>query len=66
MCRQQAEGIQNHENEQVRGIGQGEARHRKYKRLKVGGKHNRSLQVAVQGLDFNQVCSLLGSINSGS
>jgi hypothetical protein len=34
-CRQQAEVIQNHEN--VRYIGQGEARHRKYKRLKLGG-----------------------------
>jgi hypothetical protein len=30
LCRQQAEVIQNHENEHVRGIGQGEARHRKY------------------------------------
>jgi hypothetical protein len=29
--------MQNHENEYVRGIGQGEARHRKYKRLKLGG-----------------------------
>jgi hypothetical protein len=28
---------QNHENEHVRGTGQGEARHRKYKRLKLGG-----------------------------
>jgi hypothetical protein len=36
-CRQQAEVIQNHEN--VRCIGQGEARHRKYKRLKLGGGH---------------------------
>jgi hypothetical protein len=36
-CRQQAEVIQNHENEHVRGIGQGEARHRKYKRLTLGG-----------------------------
>jgi hypothetical protein len=35
--RQQAEVIQNHENENVRYIGQGEARHRKYKRLKHGG-----------------------------
>jgi hypothetical protein len=25
------------ENEHVRGIGQGEARHRKYRRLKLGG-----------------------------
>jgi hypothetical protein len=36
LCRQQAEVIQNHENEYVRGIGQGEARHRKYKKLKLG------------------------------
>jgi hypothetical protein len=28
---------QSHENEHVRGVGQGEARHRKYKRLKLGG-----------------------------
>jgi hypothetical protein len=34
---QQAEVIQNHENENVRKIGQGEPRHRKYKRLKLGG-----------------------------
>jgi hypothetical protein len=38
-CRQQAEVIQNHENENVRYIGQSEARHRKYKRLKLGGGH---------------------------
>jgi hypothetical protein len=37
--RQQAEVIQNHENENVRYIRQGEARHRKYKRLKLGGGH---------------------------
>jgi hypothetical protein len=37
LCRQQTEVIQNHENEHVRGIGQGEARHRKYKRLKLSG-----------------------------
>jgi hypothetical protein len=35
-CRQQAEVIQNHENANVRNIGQGEAQHRKCKRLKVG------------------------------
>jgi hypothetical protein len=34
-CRQQAEVIQNHEN--VRYIGQGESRYRKYKRFKLGG-----------------------------
>jgi hypothetical protein len=36
LCRQQAQVIQNHENIHVRIIGQGEARHRKYKRLKLG------------------------------
>jgi hypothetical protein len=35
--RQQAEVIQNHENANVRNIGNGESRHRKYKRLKLGG-----------------------------
>jgi hypothetical protein len=38
-CRKQAEVIQNHENENVHYIGQGEARHRKYKGLKLGGGH---------------------------
>jgi hypothetical protein len=38
-CRQQAEVIENHENDNVRSIGQGEAPHRKYKRLKLGGGH---------------------------
>jgi hypothetical protein len=38
-CRQQAEVIQNHENENVRYLGQGEARYRKYKRVKFGGGH---------------------------
>jgi hypothetical protein len=36
-CRQQAEVIQNHENEQISSTWQGEARHRKYKRLELGG-----------------------------
>jgi hypothetical protein len=35
LCRQQAEVIQNHENEHIRSIGQGEEIHRKYKRLKL-------------------------------
>jgi hypothetical protein len=35
--RQQAEVIENPDNENVRNIGQGEARHRKYNRLKLGG-----------------------------
>jgi hypothetical protein len=37
LCRKQAEVIRNHENKHVRGIGQGEATHRNYKRLKLGG-----------------------------
>jgi hypothetical protein len=37
LCRQQAEVMQNQENENVRNIGQGEPRHRKYKELKLGG-----------------------------
>jgi methionine synthase II (cobalamin-independent) len=37
LSRQQTEVIRNHENANVRNIGQGEARHRKYKRLKLGG-----------------------------
>jgi hypothetical protein len=37
LWRTQAEVIVNHENPTVRVIGQGEVRHRKYKRLKLGG-----------------------------
>jgi hypothetical protein len=37
--RRQTEIIHNHENENVRNIGQGETPHRKHKRLKLGGGH---------------------------
>jgi hypothetical protein len=37
LCRQQAEVILNHDNENVRYIGQGEDQDRKCKRLKLGG-----------------------------
>jgi hypothetical protein len=37
LCRRQAEVIRNHENTNVRHIRQGEARHRKHNRLKLGG-----------------------------
>jgi hypothetical protein len=37
LCRQQATVILNHENFNIRNIGQGEAHHRRYKRLKLGG-----------------------------
>jgi hypothetical protein len=36
LCRTQAEVILNHVNPNILGIGE-EARHRKYKRLKLGG-----------------------------
>jgi hypothetical protein len=39
LCRRQAEIIHNHENENVRNIGQGGTPHRKQKRLKLGGGH---------------------------
>jgi methionine aminopeptidase len=39
LCRHQAEVLQNHENANVRHIEQDEARHRKHKRLKLGGGH---------------------------
>jgi hypothetical protein len=37
LCSRQAEVILNHENPNVRDFGYGEARHRKYKRLKLDG-----------------------------
>jgi hypothetical protein len=46
LCRQQAEVIQNHDNENVRNIGQGEAPHRKYKRLKLGAVTCTTVQVS--------------------
>jgi hypothetical protein len=44
LCRRQAEVIINHENPNVCAIGQGEARHRKHKGLKLGSgqAYNRS------------------------
>jgi hypothetical protein len=37
IMQQQAKVIQNHDKENVHTIGQGEACHRKYRRLKLGG-----------------------------
>jgi hypothetical protein len=37
LCRQQAKVTQNHDNEQVRSIGQGDATYKKYNGLKLGG-----------------------------
>jgi hypothetical protein len=37
LCKQQEEVIQNHDDENVCNIGQGEAQHRKYKRFNLGG-----------------------------
>jgi hypothetical protein len=36
LCKQQAEVVQNHASEHVRSIVQGEAKRRKYKKLKLG------------------------------
>jgi hypothetical protein len=45
LCRQQAEVIQNHENANVRNIGQGDAQHSKHMSIKLGGgqAHDRSI-----------------------
>jgi hypothetical protein len=45
LCRRQAEVMQNHGNGYVRGIGLGEAIHRKYKRFKLGGGQAYDLQM---------------------
>jgi hypothetical protein len=45
LCRQQAEVIQNHVNPNVRNIGQGEAQHRKYKRLNLAAVRHTTVQV---------------------
>jgi hypothetical protein len=37
LCRTKTEVIVNHVNQNVHGTGKGEARHRTYKRLKLGG-----------------------------
>jgi hypothetical protein len=46
LCRRQAEIINNHENENVGNIGQGETPHRKHKRLKFGRGHLYDVQVS--------------------
>jgi hypothetical protein len=45
LCRQQAEVMQNHETANVRNIGQGEPRHRKYQRLELGAVKHMTVQV---------------------
>jgi hypothetical protein len=51
LYRQKAEVIQNHDNENVRNIGQGDTRHRMYKRLQLGDGHvyDRSLCLECRG-----------------
>jgi hypothetical protein len=44
LCTQQAEVIQNHEHEHVRGIGKGEARNRKIRGLKFMGSSLQPIQ----------------------
>jgi acyl transferase domain-containing protein len=46
LCRRQAEVILNHENPNVRAIGQGEARHREHKRLKLAAVKSTTEQVS--------------------
>jgi len=43
LFRRQIEIIQNHDNKNVRNIGQGEAQHMKCKQLKLGGSHTIAL-----------------------
>jgi hypothetical protein len=45
LCKKQAEIIRNHENELVRGIDQGDARHRKYRTLNLGGGKATTVEV---------------------
>jgi hypothetical protein len=45
LCRQQAEVIQNHENEHVRSLGQGEARHRDVRGLNLAAVKLTTVQV---------------------
>jgi hypothetical protein len=45
LCRQQAEVIQNHENANVRNIGEGQARYRKYKRIYLAVVEHTTVQV---------------------
>jgi hypothetical protein len=47
LYRRQAEVIPNHENPNALAIGQGEAKYRKYKRLKHGGGQANDLSCAV-------------------
>jgi hypothetical protein len=46
LCRRQAEIILNHENPNVRAIGQGEPRHRKYKRPNLAADKPTTVQVS--------------------
>jgi hypothetical protein len=45
LCRARAQAISNHINPNVRVIGQGEAMHKKYKRLKFGGGQAYEIQL---------------------
>jgi hypothetical protein len=58
LCRQQAEVVQNHDKENVRNIGQFEARHRRYTRLKLGGG-----QAYDRSTDYSVVVRVAGATN---
>jgi hypothetical protein len=46
LCTRLAEVIPSHKNPNVRAIGLGEARHRKYQRLKLGAERSTTVQVS--------------------
>jgi hypothetical protein len=57
LCKQKVEVIQNHENEHVCSIGQYEARHRKYKRLKFGSGATHTATRFPKLLPLKIICS---------
>jgi hypothetical protein len=59
LCMQQAEVIQNHKNSNVRNIGKGKPRQRKYKWLKLGGGQAYGLIGGMRGVGcFNLLVAL--------
>jgi hypothetical protein len=65
-CRQQPKAIQNHENEHVRSTGQGEARHRKQKRLKLGSVQATRLLLYNKISMIGMICSAKPGLTEGS
>jgi hypothetical protein len=55
LCRREAELILNQKNPNVREIGLGEARHRKYKTLKLGGGQAYDRSSALTVISYGQI-----------